>query len=295
MDLFNKLKSMKILLIDDDEWIRDSLCVFFESEGCHLTALETAEEGMEELKKHDYDILATDYRLPGMDGLEFLRYIQDTQPHIMTILITAYKSEDVISEAMKLGVQDFIEKPFTTKTIEDSFTRLLKKCEQQYPNLLSPGEGARDGGNVMELIPWKPFGALSSSRKDLENLWNRFFRETPSMGTFTEEWLPSVDISETRKNFIVKAELPGLDAKDVSVSLSGDLIIIKGEKKREEEEKDEHHHFIERYAGSFQRSFQLPTSVKGDKVEATFDKGVLKVTVPKAEEAVKKEIEIKVK
>jgi len=148
----------------------------------------------------------------------------------------------------------------------------------------------------MELIPWRPFGTLSSSRnKDLDSLWNRFFRETPSMGTFTEEWLPSVDISETRKNFIVKAELPGLDAKDVSVSLSGDLLIIKGEKKREEEEKDEHHHYIERYSGSFQRSFQLPTSVKGDKVEAHFEKGVLKVSIPKVEEAEKKEIEIKVK
>ena len=147
----------------------------------------------------------------------------------------------------------------------------------------------------MELIPWRPFGALGSTRKDMDSLWNRFFRETPSMGTFTEEWLPSVDISETKKNFIVKAELPGLDAKDVSVSLSEDLLIIKGEKKKEEEEKDEHHHFVERYSGSFQRSFQLPTSVKGDKVEATFNKGVLKVTVPKAEEAEKKEIEIKVK
>jgi len=148
----------------------------------------------------------------------------------------------------------------------------------------------------MELIPWRPFGALSSSRRDLDNsLWNRFFRETPSMGTFTEEWLPSVDISETKKNFIVKAELPGLDAKDVSVSLSGDLLIIKGEKKKEEEEKDEHHHYIERYSGSFQRSFQLPTSVKGDKVEAHFEKGVLNVIIPKVEEAEKKEIEIKVK
>ena len=147
----------------------------------------------------------------------------------------------------------------------------------------------------MELIPWRPFGTLGSSGRDLDTLWNRFFREKPSMGTFTEEWLPSVDISETKKNFIVKAELPGLDAKDVSVSLSGDLLIIKGEKKREEEEKDEYHHYIERYSGSFQRSFQLPTSVKGDKVEAVFDKGVLKVTVPKAEEAEKKEIEIKIK
>ena len=147
----------------------------------------------------------------------------------------------------------------------------------------------------MELMQWRPFETLGSTRKDLDSLLSRFFRGTPSLGTFTEEWLPSMDISETKKNFIVKAELPGLDANDVNVSLSGDLLTIKGEKKREEEEKDEHHHYVERYSGSFQRSFQLPTSVQGDKVEATFDKGVLKVTIPKVEEAEKKDIEIKVK
>ena len=129
MDLFKKLKGMEIMLIDDDEWIRDSLCIFFESEGCHITALETAEEGMEAIKKHDYDILVTDYRLPGMDGLEFLRHVRGTQPHIMTILITAYKSEDIVSEAIKLGVQDFIDKPFTTETIEKSLIQLLRKRE----------------------------------------------------------------------------------------------------------------------------------------------------------------------
>ena len=102
----------------------------------------------------------------------------------------------------------------------------------------------------MELVPWRPFGTLSSSRKDLDRLWDRFFRETLSLGTFSEEWLPSVDISETKKNFVVKAELPGLDAKDVNVSLSGDRLIIKGEKKKEEEEKDEHHYCAERYSGS---------------------------------------------
>ena len=89
--------------------------------------------------------------------------------------------------------------------------------------------------------------------------------------------------------------MPGLEAKDVNVSISGDLLIIKEEKKKEEEEKDEHHYCAERYYGSFQRTFQLPTGVQGDKIEATFDKGVLKVTLPRIEEAKKKEIEIKVK
>ena len=125
MDLFSKLKSMKILLIDDDEWIRDSMSIFFESEGCYLLALETAEEGIEELKKEVYDIIIVDYRLPGMDGLEFLRQIQESHPGAIKILITAYGSEEVVSEAMRIGIQDFIEKPFTTKTIEGSLSRLI--------------------------------------------------------------------------------------------------------------------------------------------------------------------------
>ena len=147
----------------------------------------------------------------------------------------------------------------------------------------------------IELVPWRPFGELGSFCGEMDRLRNRLFGERPLVRAFAEEWLPSVDISETKDDFIVKAELPGLEAKDVNVSISGDLLIIKGEKKKEEEEKDEHHHYVERYSGSFQRVFQLPTAVKGDKIGAIFDKGVLKVTLPKVEEAKKKEIEIKVK
>ncbi len=129
MNLFTKLKKMKILLIDDDEWIRDSLNLFFESEGCHITVLETAEEGMEELKEQAYDIIIADYRLPGMDGLELLKRINESYPKVMKILITAYGSKEVIAEAHRIGVQDFIEKPFTTNTIEESLSRLIEAYE----------------------------------------------------------------------------------------------------------------------------------------------------------------------
>ena len=147
----------------------------------------------------------------------------------------------------------------------------------------------------MELVPWRPFGELSSFRKEMDRLWNRFLGETPLARTFVEEWVPSADVSETKNDIVIKAELPGLEAKDVEVSISGDILTLKGEKKKEEEEKDEHHHYLERYYGSFQRSFRVPVNIKADKIEATFEKGVLKVTLPKAEEAKKKEIEIKVK
>ncbi len=131
MNLFSKLRQMKIMLIDDDEWIRDSLGLYFEDEGCHLLALETAEEGIEALKGQNYDIIMVDYRLPGMDGLEFLKRIQKTQSHAMKVLVTAYKSKEVVSKAMKTGIDDFIEKPFTTKTIEESLSRLIENHEQE--------------------------------------------------------------------------------------------------------------------------------------------------------------------
>jgi DNA-binding NtrC family response regulator len=125
MDLFLKLKEKKILLIDDDEWIRDSLSLFFQNEGCHLLALETAEEGLELLKKQSYEIIITDYRLPGMDGLEFFKKIQESHPKVIKILVTAYGNKDVVSEAIKIGIQDIINKPFTTKAIEESLSRLI--------------------------------------------------------------------------------------------------------------------------------------------------------------------------
>jgi len=131
MDLFSELKKMNILLIDDDEWIRHSMGIFFEFEGCHLDTLETAEEGLEKIKRQDYEVIIVDYRLPGMDGLEFLRRSQKTHPNAMKVLITAYGSREVISEAHELGVQDVIKKPFTIDSIEESLRRLLKEREQK--------------------------------------------------------------------------------------------------------------------------------------------------------------------
>jgi CheY-like chemotaxis protein len=115
---------MKILLIDDDEWIRDSLSIFFEAEGCRIVSVETAEEGLEALRSQEYDIIITDYKLPGMDGIEFLKQIQTSQQNAKKIMITAYKSEALVREAKKAGVQHLIAKPFTSDTIEASLTFL---------------------------------------------------------------------------------------------------------------------------------------------------------------------------
>ena len=131
MDLFDSLREKRLLLIDDDPWIRHSLSLLFESEGCRLLALETAEKGIEALREDDYHIIIVDYRLPGMDGLDFLRRIQMSHPQAIKVLITAYGSEDVVSEAASLGIHDFIEKPFTSKTIEKALSRLVQDTEHK--------------------------------------------------------------------------------------------------------------------------------------------------------------------
>lgn len=118
---------MEILLIDDDELIRDSLTLFFTGEGIHLSAFASAEKGLEVLEKHNYDIIIVDYRLPGMDGVEFFKHIRETHENVLKILITAYKDHKVVSEADKIGIQDFIEKPFTSKRIEQALSLLIER------------------------------------------------------------------------------------------------------------------------------------------------------------------------
>ena len=90
--------------------------------------------------------------------------------------------------------------------------------------------------------------------------------------------MPSIDVRETNTDLAVEAELPGMDEKDVSVTLSNGVLTLKGEKKSEREEKKEDYHLMERSYGSFQRSFRLGDTIDPDKVTAAFDKGVLKVS-----------------
>jgi YesN/AraC family two-component response regulator len=130
MELFSHIKEMKIMLVDDDEWIRDSMRFFFEAEGSHLLALQTAEEGISILRDHSFDLFLVDYRLPGMDGLEFIRRISSTQPDAIKILISAFLNNNIVSEAKKLNIHGFIEKPFSSDTIIASLGYVIKLKER---------------------------------------------------------------------------------------------------------------------------------------------------------------------
>jgi len=145
-----------------------------------------------------------------------------------------------------------------------------------------------------ELTTWRPFRDLDRMRGEMDRLWEAFLEGRPRRRMDEGEWLPSVDVSETKNDLVVKAELPGIDPKDIDISLSDGHLTIRGEKRQEKEEKEEDYHFIERSYGSFTRSIQLPKQVKHDKINASYKNGILKVVLPKSEEAKTKEIKIRV-
>ena len=107
--------------------------------------------------------------------------------------------------------------------------------------------------------------------------------------------VPAVDVTEDDKSYKIAAELPGMSEKDIDVTMTGDVIVIKGEKRQEREEKDKNRYLSERAYGSFQRSFEVPEGVDRDKIAAEFSKGVLTLTLPKTGEAQKQQKKIEVK
>ena len=142
---------------------------------------------------------------------------------------------------------------------------------------------------MRSLMPWS---GMTGLKQDMDRVLDRFFEsrweELPALG----DWMPKVDVSETKDSVVVRAETPGMEAKDIQVSLQENVLTITGEKKQEKEEKDERYHRVERSYGSFARSLRLPRTADGEKITATFDRGVLTVTIPKAEVAKPRTIEV---
>ena len=156
----------------------------------------------------------------------------------------------------------------------------------------------------MSLIRWNTAHELDRWPSDffgIQREINRAFDNFVRGGVQADEsfmtsyWTPAVDIAEQENEYTVKMELPGVNKEDVKINLESNILTIKGEKKQEKEEKDKNLHRVERSYGSFQRSFTLPTTVKSDKIDAVFKDGVLSISLPKAEEAKPKQIEVKVK
>ena len=146
----------------------------------------------------------------------------------------------------------------------------------------------------MTLVKWTPFGDLPAFRREVERLFDRFLGELPRVDLSGAGWAPHLDMTETKECLIVKAELPGLEVKDLDITISGNTLALKGEKRQVREDQDEHHHLLERSYGAFARTVELPTTVAADKVKAAFKNGVLTITLPKTEEAKRKPISIEI-
>ena len=148
----------------------------------------------------------------------------------------------------------------------------------------------------MTLIRWSPVRTreLTTVQDEVNRLFDSFFSHTPQRGDLNAVFTPAVDIEENADSYVIRMDLPGVSQKDVKVSLSGDLLTIRGERKQENQNSHGTHHRIERVYGSFERSFTLGTPVRNDQVKAQVKDGVLEVRVPKAEEAKVRDIEIQV-
>jgi len=147
----------------------------------------------------------------------------------------------------------------------------------------------------MSIVRWRPFRDLVSIQDEMNRLFDDFFGRPLARTEWTEGvWSPTVDISEDKDNVIIRAEMPGTKKEDVNISIQDNVLTLKGEKKQEKEEKDKNYHRVERSYGSFCRSFQLPTSVKTDKIKANYRDGVLNITLPKTEEVKPKQIPISI-
>lgn len=147
---------------------------------------------------------------------------------------------------------------------------------------------------MMDLVRWNPWKEMSTLQNRINSLFNEpFFR---SSGEDAElrlgAWYPAVDMFDEEDKIVIKAELPGMDKKDVSVDIKDRVLTLSGERKYDNEVKEENYYRRERSYGKFKRAFNLPADTDSAKIKANFSDGVLKIEIPKPEEQKPKQITI---
>jgi HSP20 family protein len=150
-------------------------------------------------------------------------------------------------------------------------------------------------------LPSRYADPFSSFRTEMDRLFDSFLTGVPALSNLRQSFpaaqglTPAWDVKETEKALVVTADLPGIDEKDIHLTIHNGVLSLRGEKKSERTDEHENYHLMERSYGSFQRSIRLPETVDDDQVEAQFDKGVLTVTLPKRPETVKEQKKIEIK
>jgi HSP20 family protein len=149
----------------------------------------------------------------------------------------------------------------------------------------------------MALVRWEPVRELTSLQNEMNRLFNTFF-DTPTTGNGNggslRRWIPPMDLVETDDHFVLKADLPGLDESDVNIEVEDNVLTVSGERKAEHEDSREGYVRVERAYGSFRRSLTLPEGVNAEAVTASFEKGVLQVSIPKPEQRKPRKVAIQV-
>lgn len=146
----------------------------------------------------------------------------------------------------------------------------------------------------MSIIRWEPFRSMEDYFGRMPGLFDRWQRLLDPNGESRFEWSPSVDISETDGEYVIRADLPAVKKEDVQVTFDDGLITVSGERKQKKEEKGEKLHRVENFYGKFSRSFSLPSNVDSSGIKAESRDGVLTVRIPKARAEQKKVTEIRV-
>jgi HSP20 family protein len=143
----------------------------------------------------------------------------------------------------------------------------------------------------MALVRWEPMRELNALQGEMNRLFNSFFDEEGGNGA-RRRWAPAVDLVEREDSLLLKADLPGLSEDDVQIEVRDNILTISGERNAEHEDKQNGYYRVERSFGRFSRSLQLPSGVDPGGIQASFDRGVLAVTIPKPEERKPRRIEI---
>ena len=146
----------------------------------------------------------------------------------------------------------------------------------------------------MAITRWQPFRELNSLQERMNRLFEDFLGERNQLEGSATGWAPAVDICEDSEKVVLKADLPGIDEKDISLDVDGNRLTLKGERRMEKETQEENYHRVERAYGQFVRAFTLPNTVDVENIKASFKNGVLEVSLPKKEEIKPKHISIAV-
>ncbi|HEX3689783.1 MAG TPA: Hsp20/alpha crystallin family protein [Solirubrobacteraceae bacterium] len=146
----------------------------------------------------------------------------------------------------------------------------------------------------MALIRWQPVRELGTIQSEMDRLFNSFFDTPTHAGAPLRRYVPAMDLIDSGEAFVLKADLPGLSESDVTIEVHDNVLTVSGERRSEHEDRKAGYYRVERSYGSFRRSLTLPEGVDAEAVTATFDKGVLEVTVPKPAQPAPRKVQISV-